>query len=590
LSFLHPGYFLALLGLIPLVAVYFLKVRPRRQSVTAFFLWEAVFDQKKNTALFNRLRELLSLLLMALALLAIVLALTAPEVSRDERKDLLLVIDNSASMSALDKGRVRLTAAKKTAADIIRGLNAHQQAALATVSMDVQYQSHFTTSPKTLMDALRRIDPSDCPFRTDALKTLNAGAVALDNCRVILISDGCNYHADPNTVIELVKIGADQENLGFVSCDLRMLQRKPLQLGLYYKLASSFDQEVSTDIILSHGPDKRIIKVIPVTVKPGINEAEIYTLAAGGPGQWRATLDLEDALEKDNSAFLALQPKRPVRVRVDSDHPFFLVNSVNAFARTSGDLIYAPDTADVTLANGLIPQAERAVIFGLKENSGWCGQVGPEVDDVLARIKLEDHPVLDDCDLDSIPFMGARDISPPDGSLVIVENAAHVPLIYRVQDQQRTALVVNMDMLESEFYYSAWFPILVYNAARHLMGRQDSLAAACAVGDSLPFPNNALGRDSTRVTVGDSNDVVQLSGSSYGPIRQAGFHTLKNAAGQWSVGANLFAVTETLLGSQDVTDTSQALNRGWPLSLILAMFAALLLLLECILYHRRKVG
>ena len=590
MSFLYPGYFLALLGLIPLVAVYFLKVRPRRQSVTAFFLWEAVFDQKKNTALFNRLRELLSLLLMALALLAIVLALTAPELSQDQRRDLLLVIDNSASMSALDDGRVRLDAARKIASDIIRGLSAHQQAALATVSMDVQYQSHFTTSPKTLMDALKEIEPSDCPFQRDALDALGAGAVAMDNCRIILISDGCDYQADPNTAIELVKIGAAQENLGFVSCDLRMLQRQPLQVGFYYKLASSFAEEIDTDIVLSYGPDNRILKVIPVTVKPGINEAEVYTLAAGGPGQWRATLDLEDALDKDNSAFLALQPQRPVRVRVDSDHPFFLVNSVNAFARTSGDLIYAPDTADVTLANGRIPQAERTVIFGLKENSDWCGQIGPEIDDVLARIKLDKHPVLDDCDLDSIPFIGARDISPPAGSLVIVENAAHVPLIYRVQDQQRTALVVNMDTLESEFYYSAWFPILVYNAARHLMGQQDSLNAACATGDSLPIPGNTLGRDSTRVTVGDSNDVTQLSGSSYGPIRQAGFHTLKNAAGQWSVGANLFAATETLLDNRDVRDTSEALNRGWPLSLILAMLAALLLLLECILYHRRKVG
>jgi len=36
--------------------------RPTRKAVTAFFLWQAVFDQKKHTALFNRLRDLLSLL------------------------------------------------------------------------------------------------------------------------------------------------------------------------------------------------------------------------------------------------------------------------------------------------------------------------------------------------------------------------------------------------------------------------------------------------------------------------------------------------------------------------------------------------
>lgn len=590
MNFLFPGYFLALLGLIPLVAVYFLKVRPSRKPVTAFFLWQAVFDQKKNTALFNRLRELWSLLLMALALLAIVLALTAPEVSQDQRKDLLLVIDNSASMNARDDGRVRLAAARKIAADIIRGLNAHQQAALATVSLDVQYQSHFTTSPKTLMEALEAIEPSDCPFRAEALDTLDAGAAAMDNRRIILISDGCNYPADPNTPVELVKVGAAQENIGFVSADLRLLQRNPLRVGLYYRLASSFTEAIDTDIVLSYGPQDRIIKVIPVTVKPGINTAEVYTLAAGGPGRWRMRLDLEDALANDNTAFLALQPKRPVRIRVASDQPFFLINSVNAFAQTSGDLVYAPDTADVVLANGLVPQTERAVIFGPQADLGWCGRVGAEVDSVLARIKLADHPILRDCDIDSIPFVGARDISPPEGSLVIVETADQVPLIYRVQDGERSALVINMDMVDSEFYYSAWFPVLVYNSARHLMGRQDSLAAACAMGESVPIPSASIGEEATTVTIGDGNEVFQLSGSSYGPIRQAGFHRLENASGQWSLGANLFAPAETLLDNGEVADTSQALNRGWPLSLLLAMFALALLLIECILYHRRKVG
>ncbi len=127
MTFLHPGYFLALLGLLPLIAVYFLKVRPARKSVTAFFLWRAVLDQKRDAALFHRLRDLWSLLLMALALLAIVLAMTTPQTRRDRRKNLLLIIDNSASMNALENGETRLAAAKKIALDIVRGLNADQR-------------------------------------------------------------------------------------------------------------------------------------------------------------------------------------------------------------------------------------------------------------------------------------------------------------------------------------------------------------------------------------------------------------------------------------------------------------------------------
>ncbi len=590
MTFLHPAYFVTLLGLLPLIAVYFLKVRPARKPVTAFFLWRAVLDQKRNTALFHRLRDLVSLLLMALALLAIVLAMTAPQVRRDQRKDLLLIIDNSASMNALDGGRARLAAAKQIALDIIRGLNADQQAAVATVSMDVQYQSHFTANPKTLHDAIRRIEPSDCPFRPEALDLLAAGAPAMGHCRLILISDGCRFVADAGRAIELIKVGSNQGNVGFVSCDLHLFQGRPTRVGFYYRLASSFETDVATDIIVTHGPEDRIVKVIPVTVKPGINAPEVITIEGGGPGLWRASLDVQDALANDNVAFMALPPKRPVKVAVESDYGFFLVNSVDAFARTSGELEYVqPGDADVVLTNGVIPRADRAIIFGLREGSGWCGQVGSEISDVLARIRIEGHPVLADCDVDSIPFVGARHVTPPEDSLVIVETATRVPLIYRVRQGGRLALVINMDPVESEFYYSAWFPVLVYNGARHLTGRQETWPSACSIGESVPLPEVLDGRGPTTVTIGGAAP-FPVSGSSYGPIRKVGFHALENAAGKWSMGVNLFAPAETLLDSRDVADTSLPLNRGRPLSSVLAVIALLLLLVECVLYHRRKVG
>ena len=52
----------------------------------------------------------------------------------------------------------------------------------------------------------------------------------------------------------------------------------------------------------------------------------------------------------------------------------------------------------------------------------------------------------------------------------------------------------------------------------------------------------------------------------------------------------LFARAETLLNNDGVSDTSRPLSRGWPISVILAVLALLILLAECMLYHRRKVG
>ncbi len=79
MTFGFPAFFWATLALLPLAAVYFIKTRPRRQPVNAFFLWQQVFKQKASNSLFQRLRNLLSLLLVALAFLAAVFALSSAQ-------------------------------------------------------------------------------------------------------------------------------------------------------------------------------------------------------------------------------------------------------------------------------------------------------------------------------------------------------------------------------------------------------------------------------------------------------------------------------------------------------------------------------
>ena len=73
MNFLAPQWLWTLFAVIPLVAAYLLRVRPRRRPVTAFFLWQRILGQRKAASLFQRLRDALSLLLTLAALAAAVL-------------------------------------------------------------------------------------------------------------------------------------------------------------------------------------------------------------------------------------------------------------------------------------------------------------------------------------------------------------------------------------------------------------------------------------------------------------------------------------------------------------------------------------
>ena len=172
MKFLAPLFFWSFLSFIPLVAIYFLKVRPRRKETTAYFLWSKVFTEKKSTSLFNRLRDLLSLILLSVVFGSVCLALTRPEMQDDERKDLLLLIDNSASMSAGTGAQQRLLLAQNAARDLIKGMDASQRASVATVAGDVRFLSHLTDDPRALLDAVDAIQPTALNFRQDALDAL----------------------------------------------------------------------------------------------------------------------------------------------------------------------------------------------------------------------------------------------------------------------------------------------------------------------------------------------------------------------------------------------------------------------------------
>jgi hypothetical protein len=248
------------------------------------------------------------------------------------------------------------------------------------------------------------------------------------------------------------------------------------------------------------------------------------------------------------------------------------------------------DGADVVLASGVIPDARQAVIFNPPEGTSWCGRFGSEVDRVRAQVRLQDHPVLRHCDIETLPFIGARQVELPEDSLVIARTADEVPLIYRVRDGRRLALVINMDPRDSEFYYSAWFPVLVYNAAWTLMGRQEPLASAVPTGQSVEIPMLDLDSETTGVRINDQPEALRVQGRTYGPIRRIGFHYLDNRSGQWSFGADLFAPQETLLNNPETQTTAKAIQRGHPMSVLLAGLAIALLLTEAVLYHLRKVG
>lgn len=590
MSLLAPAFLWSLLALLPLTAIYFLKVKPRRRTTSAFFLWDQVLGQKKATSLLQKLRDALSLLLMILAFAAIAFALAKPEFSGDQRKDLLILIDHSASMSAKEGRGTRLDLAGETAREIVAAMNGNQRAAVASVGRELNFRSHLSQSPRELIDAIAGIGESDYPLAVEVLQAFSGEAQGGGDHRILFLTDG-SFEGVENlpSNIEVVKTGSPLGNAGIVAADLQRLPDE--SLGFFFRVASSFKDTVDVDLVLRHeGSGERIYKLIPLRLTPGVNPPEHFSLEDAPSGAWVASLELDDALSKDNAAYLTVPEPRPVRVKVATGDRFFFEVAILSFEAGSGLLSLVEESPEIEIVKGN-PGGEAAamVLFTPEGDSPWWDAVGEPVEVIAPRVLIADHPVIRHLDASTFTFAGARAITPPPGAVVLIESEEGVPLLYQVAREGRSAVVVNLDPVASEFVLSPWFPVLVHGAAVHLAGRSEDPAPLYRPGDLVPVPGYREGGIAT-LTPPRSKTPVRVSGEKYGPLEEIGFYQIETDADPWIFGSSLATKAESLLDNTAFTATAGPLARGHAPAYWLIVLTLCLLVAESLLYHRRKVG
>ncbi|MCC6359489.1 MAG: BatA and WFA domain-containing protein [Phycisphaerales bacterium] len=205
---------------VPIVILYVLKIRLRRVPISSIMLWNEIFDEKSPRSIWQRLRHLISLLLQLAFLIFLALALADPFWSwqaRDARR-IALVIDTSASMSAVDRAefasaassqpatgpatepatggafvsdRPRLKEAKRLARQAIDALRDRDTMAVIAAGSQPRVVCGLTGHHRTLGDALESIGSTDGPTRVAEAVELAQRVLADEKNRsIVIVSDG----------------------------------------------------------------------------------------------------------------------------------------------------------------------------------------------------------------------------------------------------------------------------------------------------------------------------------------------------------------------------------------------------------------
>lgn len=592
MTFLNPAGLWLFAALLPIAALYLLKVRPERRPTSALFLWDKVFHEKRASALFNRMREILSMLLVLLAAALISLAVARPVIgSVGDKRDLLIVIDNSLSMNAPD-GNLgsRFESARKAAANIINTLDGERQASVALLSDSLRVISGMTSSAKASVSAIDKAAPTMLASDLTELVELGKSDSALSSKnRMIFITDGAFADAEKFRACELLKVGTPLENVGICGFDVARVPGTRGRIEVFFQLVSSMKSETDVELTLYYGSMANPRKVMPINLAPGISKGEVFTLDSAPEGRWLLTLDTKDKFMDDNTAYAFLPEPDPVRVMVaPGASDVFFMRCLDAFEAVGGDMKYDRNSPEVIVGNGAftIPEGIRnAVIFNPYGESPFWKMVGEKKSIVPALVSVKDHRAVKYASLDGYMFHGVRKLTAPANSLILAADPDGTPLIYRTSAGGKNVCVINMDPLATEFFMSVSFPVLMSSIALDLAQKNTDRTSSFSPGHTFSF-------DSGFSIQHDGGQPEKIAAGGVAAMEKTGFWTvMKSGDSKGRVYAcSLKSPYESLLDNSSLKDTAASVPRGRPLSDIFLIAAAILLAAESILYHKRKAG
>lgn len=166
------------LFLVPLalVLLYFLKLKRKPQAVPSTFLWRKSIEDLHVNRLLQWLRKNVLLLLQLLVLLAAIYAVLAPRLHGTESagRHYILMIDNSASMSATDVKPNRLEWAKAEALKEIDAATDSDIGMVIVFNSTAEIRQSYTGNRALLRQAVEDIQPTHNPTQVDEALSLAA--------------------------------------------------------------------------------------------------------------------------------------------------------------------------------------------------------------------------------------------------------------------------------------------------------------------------------------------------------------------------------------------------------------------------------
>ena len=482
--------------LIPvIVAMYLLKLRREERTVSSTLLWQRMVRDVEANAPWQRLRRNLLLLLQLLVLLALMFALARPYLQTVgiAGRNLILVVDRSASMAATDTGGTRLEAAKSEAIRLVDQLPDTGRATVIAFGGRMDVPAAASSDRRELRAAIRGIQirnggGSDLG---QALALASALAAREADSEVAIISDGqvqVPDQAEVPATVRFFPIGTRADNAGISAFVLQPVaggQRLFVQATNYGPSAVTRRLVVRLDGVLFNAYD--------LTINPSADQSVV----ADVPSTVReATAELEgtDTLPSDDRAWAAGASTDKAKVRLVSDGNRFLEAGLATLPGLEVTRVPTTTTAftesvALTVLDGVVPDPlppGNLLFVGPLRSSALFSVTG-ELEFPALRPAPGGDPLLQNASVAEINVLRTAQIPKPIWARTVIDSDGG-PVLLAGETGGRRVAVLGFALHESDLPLQVAFPILVSNLVGYLAPGQGGGANQLQPGQPLLVP------------------------------------------------------------------------------------------------------
>jgi len=583
---------LFLLITIPLLILLYILKRKYREEVISSTLWSEVYKNTRANTPWEKFRKNIMLLLQILIFLALILSLMKPFLNFGGKsyKNLIIVIDNTASMNIQYGNSTRLEEAKRLSKELINSTKEETNTFIITFDNSPKLLQKEETNKEKITKAIESIEKTYYQGNiSDSINFIKAiGQSIEEDYEVILFSDKEISLGDLNGTV--VSLGNTGLNGSIDNISHKFLEDK---IKVIATVTNRGSEVYEGDFSLYDGD--KLIAVEALNLNVGDNKTLTFDIPSIDNEVLRGELSRHDLLAEDNVYYHVLGNKKVNKILLVTDQNLFLERALNnirnseVYKTNSLSNLSRGDTYDLYVFDNVTPStmpSSGSILFINPSSNEYFkvleGGQGSEAKAVEGEVSNY---------LDSLTFTLAKyneiDVPYYGRSFIDVDEAT---VGFKGTINNRNIAALSFDLHNSDFVLKKEFPILIYELGENLISNGMTGKSNYKYGEKIIANGNNL--DSVMTITSPNKESFEInSGEEVKGNIQLGVYKLEteNEKELFSVNYPSEGESDTSKGSiGEIKNATKEINlkRGFDLSPIFILLAILIVALEWTMYKK----